>query len=124
MPLLPWQAAQTAALVAPAAASPCIGACLRRSSKGGAAASATPMAIASNAIGATSMARVVTITAASLQFHVEHHADEVGAVMRLRPEVGVDPVVDHQVVLQPEVMPVGKAAGDRKSTRLNSSHPS
>src|SRR5690348_18235541 len=90
MPFGPWQAVQAAALAAPAAASPCIGAWLRKSSNCGGAASATPTAMV-NVIEATIAARVVKITATSSQFHVEHHADQVDAVMRPRAEVGVDP---------------------------------
>src|SRR6185437_5221860 len=123
MPWAPWHAAQVAALVAPAAASPWIGVWLRRSSNCGVTADARPTTIATHATEATIAARVATFMAASSQLHVEHHADQVGAVMRLRPEVGVDPVVDHQVVLQAEIVPIGEAAGFENVEYLHSDHP-
>src|SRR6185437_9273064 len=123
MPLAPWQAAQGGALAVPAAASPCIGACLRTSSRGRVAPSAPPMAIATDATEAMIATRVGKITATSSQFRVEQHADQVGAVMRLRPGVGVDPVVDHQVALQPEVVPVGEAPGLEDVEHPHADHP-
>src|SRR5690348_8723980 len=110
MPLAPWQAAQVPALAAPAAASPWMGACPRKSSNDAVAASATPTTIATTVIEEMKAARVVKITAAPSQFRVEQDADQVGAVVRLRSEVGVDPMVDHEVVLQPGVVPVGEAS--------------
>src|SRR5690349_14625234 len=120
MPCGPWQAMHTVALPAPAAASPRIGACPRRSRKAAdeaAAGAVSACAWAWACAGRVGQASTSTGSSGNnrrfmrvpSQLDAEHGADQRGAVMQLRAAVGVDAVVVDQRVVEAQVVPVEEA---------------